>query len=161
MNALVLVQLGVMAPDWRRPAKSRGLGMVLSQIERDVGNVDLKLVAFVQDEARALLAASPCACWWQHGSDAVWHGRRWSSVRSRSAWTTCAGEWLLEKYRTATRGSWRRLHLGVDAETGRIVAATLTHKDVDDTSQAGPLLGQVAGSVALYSGDGIRPGPRL
>jgi len=39
------------------------------------------------------------------------------------------GEWLLEKHGTATRRSWRMLHLGVDARTGRIVAATLTAKD--------------------------------
>ena len=35
------------------------------------------------------------------------------------------GEWLLEKHGTATRRSWRMLHLGVDAGTGRIVAFTL------------------------------------
>jgi len=64
------------------------------------------------------------------------------------------GEWLLEKHGTATRRSWRMLHLGVDAETGRIVASTLTRKDVDDASQAGPLLDQVAGPVASFTGDG-------
>ena len=64
------------------------------------------------------------------------------------------GEWLLEKHGTATRWSWRALHLGVDADTGRIVAATLTSKDVDDASQVGPLLDQVAGAVALFTGDG-------
>ena len=64
------------------------------------------------------------------------------------------GEWLLEKHGTATRRSWRALHLGVDADTGRIVAATLTSKDVDDASQVGPLLDQVAGAVALFTGDG-------
>ncbi len=42
----------------------------------------------------------------------------------------------------------------MDARTGRIVAATLTSKDVDDTSQAGPLLDQVAGAVASLTGDG-------
>jgi len=42
----------------------------------------------------------------------------------------------------------------VDAGTGRIVAATLTSKDVDDASQAGPLLDQVAGTVASFTGDG-------
>ena len=42
------------------------------------------------------------------------------------------GEWLLEKHGTATRRSWRMLHLGVDAGTGRIVASTLTRKDMDD-----------------------------
>jgi len=34
-----------------------------------------------------------------------------------------AGEWLLEKHGTTTRWSWRALHLGVDAGTGRIVAS--------------------------------------
>ena len=67
----------------------------------------------------------------------------------------CAkGEWLLEKHGTATRRSWRALHLGVDADTGRIVAATLTSKDVDDASQAGSLLDQVAGAIASFTGDG-------
>jgi len=42
----------------------------------------------------------------------------------------------------------------VDAETGRIVASTLTRKEVDDASQAGPLLDQVAGAVASFTADG-------
>ena len=37
-----------------------------------------------------------------------------------------AGEWLIEKHGTRTRRSWRKLHLGMDADTGRIVAAALT-----------------------------------
>ena len=37
-----------------------------------------------------------------------------------------AGEWLIEKHGTQTRRSWRKLHLGVDAGTGQIVAAMLT-----------------------------------
>ena len=64
------------------------------------------------------------------------------------------GEWLLEKHGTATRRSWRMLHLGVDANTGRIVVATLTSKDRDDASQARPLLDQVAGPVASFTADG-------
>ena len=64
------------------------------------------------------------------------------------------GEWLLEKHGTATRRSWRMLHLGVDAVTGRIVASTLTSKDVDDASQVDPLLDQVGGSVASFTADG-------
>src|SRR3954447_24847453 len=64
------------------------------------------------------------------------------------------GEWLLEKHGTKTRRSWRTLHLGVDADTGQIVAATLTTPEVDDGSQAGPLLDQVAGPVASFTGDG-------
>ncbi len=42
----------------------------------------------------------------------------------------------------------------MDARTGRIVAATLTSKDLDDASQVGPLLDQVAGAVASFTGDG-------
>ena len=53
------------------------------------------------------------------------------------------GEWLVEKHGTRTRRSWRKLHLGVDADTGEIVAARLTANDVDDGSQVGPLLDQV------------------
>jgi hypothetical protein len=64
------------------------------------------------------------------------------------------GEWLLEKHGTRTRRSWRKLHLGVDADTGQIVAAALTTNDVDDGSQAGPLLDQVAGPVVSFTGDG-------
>src|SRR3712207_6301558 len=29
------------------------------------------------------------------------------------------GEWLIEKHGTRTRRSWRKLHLGVDADTGQ------------------------------------------
>jgi hypothetical protein len=64
------------------------------------------------------------------------------------------GEWLFEKHGTKTRRSWRKLHIGVDADTGQIVAATLTTPDVDDGSQAGPLLDQVAGPVASFTADG-------
>ena len=65
-----------------------------------------------------------------------------------------AGEWLIEKHGAKTRRSWRTLHIGLDADTGRIVAATLTRKEVDDASQVGPLLGQVAASVASFTADG-------
>jgi len=33
-----------------------------------------------------------------------------------------SGEWLLEKHRTTTRRSWRKLHTAVDADTGQIGA---------------------------------------
>jgi hypothetical protein len=65
-----------------------------------------------------------------------------------------AGEWLAEKHGTKRRRSWKKLHLGVDAETGRIVAATLTDGDVDDASQVGPLLDRIPDPVASFTGDG-------
>ncbi len=64
------------------------------------------------------------------------------------------GEWLVEKHGARTRRAWRKLHLGVDAETGDIVAAALTSSDVDDGSQIGPLLDQVGRPVASFTGDG-------
>jgi hypothetical protein len=64
------------------------------------------------------------------------------------------GEWLIEKHGTKTRRSWRKLHVGRDADTGQIVAATLTNNDVDDGSQVGPLLDQVDGPIASFTGDG-------
>ena len=47
-----------------------------------------------------------------------------------------AGEWLVEKQGTKVRRSWRKLHIGLDADTGQIVAATLTKKEVDDGARA-------------------------
>jgi hypothetical protein len=65
-----------------------------------------------------------------------------------------AGEWLLEKHGTKTRRSWRKLHLGVDADTGQIHAGLLTNHDSDDGAQVGPLLDQVEGPLASFTGDG-------
>ena len=65
-----------------------------------------------------------------------------------------AGEWLLEKHGTKTRRSWRKLHIGLDAGSGQIVAASLTAKEVDDGAEVGPLLDQITGAVASFTGDG-------
>src|SRR6478672_5508831 len=64
------------------------------------------------------------------------------------------GEWLVEKHGTSKRRSWRKLHIGFDAVSGRIVASILTDHDVDDASQVGPLLDQIAEPVELFLGDG-------
>ena len=65
-----------------------------------------------------------------------------------------AGEWLIEKHGSKRRRAWRKLHLGVDAETGQIVASALTSKEIDDGVLAGPLLDQVTGSLASFTADG-------
>jgi hypothetical protein len=64
------------------------------------------------------------------------------------------GEWLIEKHGTQRRRSWRKLHIGVDAETGQILASELTTSDVDDGSQVEPLLDQIPGPLASFIGDG-------
>ena len=64
------------------------------------------------------------------------------------------GEWLVEKHGTTKRRSWHKLHIGLDAVSGEIVASTLTGRDIDDGSQVAALLDQVDGSVGVFMGDG-------
>jgi transposase len=64
------------------------------------------------------------------------------------------GEWLVEKHGTQRRRSWRKLHVGVDAATGQILASELTTSDVDDGSQVEPLLDQITAPLASLIGDG-------
>jgi hypothetical protein len=73
------------------------------------------------------------------------------STGLRLCWS---GEWLVEKHGRGTRRSWKKLHLGADADTSRIVASALTGNAVDDGSQVGPLLDQVPDPVASFTGDG-------
>jgi len=65
-----------------------------------------------------------------------------------------SGEWLVEKHGTKVRRSWRKLHIGLDADTGQIVAAALTAKEVDDGAEVGNLLDQVPGPLASFTADG-------
>jgi Transposase DDE domain len=65
-----------------------------------------------------------------------------------------AGEWLVEKHGAKARRAWRKLHIGVDAGTGQIMASTLTTKEVDDGAQVGPLLAQLTDPLASFIGDG-------
>lgn len=65
-----------------------------------------------------------------------------------------AGEWLVEKHGTSRRRAWRKLHIGIDAESGEIVAVDLTTKEVDDGSRTGALLDQLVDPVASVPGDG-------
>jgi hypothetical protein len=46
-----------------------------------------------------------------------------------------AGQWLEEKRRAKSRRGWRKLHLAVDADTGQIIAHSLTDQDTGDTAQ--------------------------
>ena len=55
------------------------------------------------------------------------------------------GEWLVEKHGAKTRRSWRKLHLGVDAGTGRIEAVELTGNETDDGSRVGPFIARPGG----------------
>ena len=89
----------------------------------------------------------------QHRPQTLRRGRSWSRFGSHREWKTSGGEWLVEKHGTKTRRSWRKLHVGLDAETGHVVAAALTAKDVDDGAEVDPLLDQVAATVASFTAD--------
>ena len=52
------------------------------------------------------------------------------------------------------RRSWRKLHIGLDAGSGQIVAASLTGKEVGDGAEIGFLLDQVTSVVASFIADG-------
>jgi hypothetical protein len=65
-----------------------------------------------------------------------------------------AGEWLVEKHGASRRRSWRKLHIGIDANSGAVVAIELTRKDIDDAARTGALLDQLDDPVASFTADG-------
>jgi hypothetical protein len=65
-----------------------------------------------------------------------------------------AGEWLVERHGTSRRRSWRKLHIGVDADSGEIVAIAVTRKDIEDAAMADALLDQIAEPIASFTADG-------
>jgi IS5 family transposase len=69
-----------------------------------------------------------------------------------------AGEWLQEKHGAKARRTWKKLHLAVDADTGMIMASTLTGNDVGDRSQVAPLLDPIEATIASVTADGAYDG---
>jgi hypothetical protein len=66
-----------------------------------------------------------------------------------------AGEWLVQKPGTSRRRTWRKLHSGVDADSGEIVAVAVTRKAIDDAAMAHALPGQIADPIASFTADGV------
>ena len=67
------------------------------------------------------------------------------------------GEWCAAKHGRARR-RWMKLHLGVDATTGEIVAHVLTDGHADDAAQVPDLLRQPEGDIASLTADGAYDG---
>ena len=65
-----------------------------------------------------------------------------------------AGEWLVEKHGTSRRRSWRKLPIGISAESGEIVAIELTRKEIDNSARTGALLDQITDPLASITADG-------
>ena len=68
------------------------------------------------------------------------------------------GEWLDQKHGIRSRRRWRKLHLGVDADTHEIVAVELTPDDVGDVAELPNLLDQIDADVASMTADGAYDG---
>ena len=49
------------------------------------------------------------------------------------------GEWLDQRRGIRSPRRWRKLHLGVDADTHEVVAVELTQDDAGDVSELGPV----------------------
>ncbi|MBP2444075.1 IS5 family transposase [Rhizobium leguminosarum] len=69
-----------------------------------------------------------------------------------------AGQWLEEKHGAKSRRGWRKLHLAVDADSGEIIAHSLTEKETSDASQLEPLLDQIDDEIGQFTADGAYDG---
>ncbi|TCM67958.1 DDE family transposase [Rhizobium sp. BK068] len=69
-----------------------------------------------------------------------------------------AGQWLAEKHGARSRRGWRKLHLARDADSGEIIAHTMTDQDMGDASQVEPLLDQIDRHIGRFTADGAYDG---
>jgi IS5 family transposase len=64
------------------------------------------------------------------------------------------GEWHQCKHRLKEKRSWRKLHLGIDRNTGKILCSELTTHDIGDPTPVPELLNAVNHKLESVSGDG-------
>jgi hypothetical protein len=64
------------------------------------------------------------------------------------------GEWKVRTHGKSKRRTWRKLHLGVEPESGEIQAAKLTEAKVSDDAMAAPLLKQIDQPIDKLAADG-------
>ena len=69
-----------------------------------------------------------------------------------------AGQWLEEKRGTKSRRGWRKLHLAVDADSGEIIAHSLTDQETGDASQLERLLNQIDDEIDQFTAGGAYDG---
>ncbi|MEO1582855.1 MAG: IS5 family transposase [Pseudomonadota bacterium] len=67
------------------------------------------------------------------------------------------GEWTRQKHGEKRR-SWRKLHIGIDAGTGEILAHALTADDISDPAMAGDLVAKAGGRIRTVIADGAYDG---
>jgi hypothetical protein len=59
------------------------------------------------------------------------------------------GEWLVEKHATRPRRSWRKLHLGVDADMGQLIAGSRAERIASPSATCGKTAGPRRRAPAL------------
>ncbi len=64
------------------------------------------------------------------------------------------GEWRVRHHGYSKRRMWRKLHVGVDAASGAIVALAITASDFCDWQLLPELMDQLDANIAQVSGDG-------
>jgi hypothetical protein len=64
------------------------------------------------------------------------------------------GEWKVRTHGKSKRRTWRKLHLGVEPESGEIQAAELTEAKVSDDAMVAPLLKQIDQPIDALAADG-------
>jgi len=64
------------------------------------------------------------------------------------------GEWKVRKHGYSKRRAWRKVHLAMDAKSGQICAALMTHQDVGDADVLPDLLDQLPSDTSV--GYGLR-----
>jgi hypothetical protein len=64
------------------------------------------------------------------------------------------GEWKVRLQGVDKRRTWRKLHLMIDHRSQRVVASSISDKDVLDRRAVPELLGQVRGRIGQVLGDG-------
>ena len=52
------------------------------------------------------------------------------------------------------RRSWRKLHIGIDADSDEILAVEVSGREIDDAAVTDALLGQIADPIASFTADG-------
>jgi hypothetical protein len=63
--------------------------------------------------------------------------------------------WTLHDTLLGTRRrSWRKPLIGVDADSGAVVAVEVTRKDIDDAAMVDTLLGQIGYPITSFTADG-------
>ena len=64
------------------------------------------------------------------------------------------GEWIRKKHGLGRHRMWRKMHLGVDPETGEILAGALSTNSVHDSEMLESLLNECSSNVTKVTGDG-------